>query len=133
MAQYVYQDDAPFAVPPSVSVHYVIEVTNAAVALSAATDLVTTAAHVVPYYVDGNNDEKWPKAIYLGAVNPAADVWATWDGQDPVVGTTAPVGVKLPPTYPALRIPIPAAIKAGTIKFNSDQAGGTPVVICYEF
>lgn len=133
MAQHVYADDAPFGAPPGTKLHYAVEVANAAIALSAATDLVTTAAHVVPSYQDGNNETRWPKAVYLGHMNPAADVWITWDGEDPVAGTTAPVGVKVPATYPSLRVPAPAAIRNGTIKIISDQAGGTPVVLVYEF
>lgn len=132
---YTYVDDAPFGAPSGVVLHYAVTVTNAAQALSAVTDLTTTAAHVVPSYLSGNDEKerKWPKAIYVGHMNAAHDVWVTWDGVDPVVGVVAPIGVKVPPTYPSLRIPIPAAIKAGTIKFISDQAGGTPVILTYEF
>lgn len=133
MAQYVYNDDAPFSVPPSTTLHYVVTVTSTAQALTAVTDITTGAAHIVPRYTDGNNETKWPKAVYIGHMNTAHDVWVTWDGASPVVGTTQPIGVKVPQTYPALRIPAPAAIKAGTIKLRSDQVGGTPVILTYEF
>ena len=133
MATYVHADDAPFGAPTGVNLHYAVEVANAPIALTAATDLVTTAPHVVPSYEVSPGDVRWPKAVYIGHMNPAADVWITWDGQDPVAGTTAPIGVKVPPTYSSLRIPAPAAIRAGTIKIISDQAGGTPVTLTYEF
>lgn len=88
MAQYVYNDDAPFSVPPSTTLHYVVTVTSTAQALTAVTDITTAAAHVVPRYTDGNNETKWPKAVYIGHMNTAHDVWVTWDGASPVVGTT---------------------------------------------
>ena len=129
MATYVLADDAPFSVPPSVLVHDTITVANAAVTLGTA-----TGSAGVPTYQDGQNDKKYPKAVYLCHLDTAADVWVTWDGQTPAVGTTsAALGVKVPPTYPALRIPIPAAIKNDTIKIISGAAGGTPVVVVWEF
>jgi hypothetical protein len=135
MAQYVHSDDAPFGVPPSTKLHYAVTVTTTAESLVEVTDLVTTDPHVVPSYLAGNDekDRKWPKAVYVGHMTTAHDVWVTWDGEDPVVGAVAPIGIKVPPTYPSLRIPAPAAIRAGTIKFISDQAGGTPVILTYEF
>lgn len=129
MAQYVYSDDAPFAVPAGVLVHDTITVANTATTLGGA-----TGSAGIPSYTDGNNETRYPKAVYLGHLDTAADVWVTWDGQTPVVGTSATaVGVKVPPTYPTLRIPIPAAIKGNTIKIISGAAGGTPVVMVWEF
>ena len=127
MAYYSVVDDAPFSVPSGVNVHDTITVTNAATTLSAATGSggipsVTTA--------DGT---RYPKAVYLGAANPAHDVWVTWDGQTPAVGTSTPLGVKVPPTYPALRIPFPSGIIANAIKLISDQVAGTPVIVVWEF
>lgn len=136
MSDHQYVDDAPFGAPPGVSLHYCIVVSTTVALLTETIDLVTSEAHIVPSYLETGAPEdarRWPRAVYLGAVNPAADVWMTWDGGDPVVGTTAPLGVKLPPTYPSLRVPIPAAIKAGTLKLISDQAAGTPVILTYEF
>ena len=133
MATYVYSDDAPFSVPSGVVLHYAIEVEATAITLVEAIDLTTTDPHVVPSFQQGNDEPRWPKAVYIGHMDTAADVWVTWDGEDPVAGTTAPIGVKVPPTYPSLRIPAPAAIRAGTIKIISDQAGGTPVILTYEF
>lgn len=132
-ATYAYTDDAPFSVPSGVSVHYVIGVTNTAGALTSFDDLVTVAAHVIPTAAGADGSVRYPKAVYMGAMDTGADVWVTWDGQDPVVGTTAPVGVKVPPTYPALRIPFPSGIVGDTIKLISDVALGTPVVLTYEF
>lgn len=129
MATYVLADDAPFAVPPSVLVHDTITVANSAVTLGTA-----TGSAGIPTYQDGQNEKKYPKAVYLGHLDTTADVWITWDGQPPVIGTSATaVGVKVPPTYPTLRVPIPAAIKNDTIKIISGAAGGTPVVLCWEF
>lgn len=128
MAYYSYTDDAPFTVPSGVNVHDLITVTNAATTLGAA-----TGSGGVPTYQDGQNEVKYPKAVYLGCANSAHDVWVTWDGQTPAVGTTAPLGVKVPPTYPALRIPYPGAIRADAIKIISDQAGGAPVLLVWEF
>jgi hypothetical protein len=133
MASYVYSDDAPFSVPSGVTLHYAVTVTTTAETLAEVVDLTTTNPHVVPSFQDGNNEVRWPKAIYVGHMNTLHDVWVTWDGVDPVAGTTAPIGVKVPPTYPALRIPAPAAIRASSLKFISDQVGGTPVVLTYEF
>jgi len=128
MAYYSYTDDAPFTVPSGVNVHDLITVANTATTLGAA-----TGSGGIPSYTDGNNDTKYPKAVYLAAANSAHDVWVTWDGQTPATGTSTPLGVKVPPTYPALRIPIPAAIKANSIKIISDQAGGAPVILVWEF
>lgn len=135
MSDHQYVDDAPFGVPSGVALHYVLTVTNTAQALNVVTDAVATGAHVVPSYLTGEGEDtrRWPRALYLGHMDVAADVWVTWDGQDPVIGTTVPIGVKLPPTYPSLRIPCPAAIKNGTIKLISGAAGGTPVIATYEF
>ena len=127
MATHVLSDDAPFAVPSGVNVHDTITVTNTATTLGAATGSAGIPSVTT---VDG---VRYPKAVYIGAANSAHDVWVTWDGQTPATGTTAPLGVKVPPTYPALRIPFPSAIKANTIKIISDQAGGAPVVVCWEF
>lgn len=130
---YAATDDAPFSVPTDVVLHYVVTVTSTAEDLKTVTDITTTAAHVVPSYEGTDSATHYPKAMYLCHMNTAHDVWVTWDGVDPVVGTTQPIGVKVPPTYQSLRLPIPAAIKNGTIKFISDQVGGTPVSITYEF
>ena len=130
---YAAADDAPFAVPTGVTLHYVVTVTSTAQALTAVTDIVTAAAHVVPSYDGTDGVKHYPKAMYLAAMNSSHDVWLTWDGSTPVVGVVQPIGVKVPPTYASLRIPVPAAIKNGTIKLRSDQAGGTPVSITYEF
>ena len=127
MAQYVHNDEAPFAVPSGVSVHDTITVANAATTLGTA-----TGSAGIPSYTD-KDGTRYPKAVYLGAANSGHDVWVTWDGQTPAVGTATPLGVKVPPTYPALRIPFPSAIKADTIKIISDQAGGAPVVVVWEF
>jgi len=129
MASYVLADDAPFAVPPSTLVHDTITVTTAVKTLGTA-----TGSAGVPTYQDGQNEKKYPKAVYLGHLDTAADVWVTWDGQDPVVGTAnTAVGVKVPPTYPSLRIPAPGAIRTDTIKIISGAAGGTPVVVVWEY
>ena len=126
MSQYAYTDDAPFAVAGNV--HDNISVTTAVATLGTA-----TGSAGVPSFAETNGTVRYPKAVYLCCVNPAHDVWVTWDGQAPVVGTTAPLGVKLPPTYPSLRIPCPAVIRADGIKILSDQAGGAPVVMVWEF
>lgn len=128
MAYYSVVDDAPFTVPSGVNVHDLITVANAATTLGAATGSAGIPTHQV-----GNGEVKYPKAVYLGAANSAHDVWVTWDGQTPAVGVAAPLGVKVPPTYPALRIPYPGAIRANTIKIISDQAGGAPVIVVWEF
>ena len=125
---YTYTDDAPFGTPAGVSVHDLITVTNAATTLGTATGSLG-----IPVSTVGNDAPRYPKAVYLCCVNSAHDVWVTWDGQTPATGTTAPLGVKLPPTYPSLRLPHPAAIKADTIKIISDQAGGAPVLLVWEF
>jgi hypothetical protein len=130
---YAATDDAPFAVPSGVTLHYVVTVISTAQAINAVTDITTAAAHVVPSFAGNDSVTHYPKAVYLCCMDPAADVWMTWDGASPVVGTTQPIGVKLPPTYPALRVPVPAAIKGNTIKLRSSAVGGTPVVLCYEF
>lgn len=126
MAMYSYTDDAPFMVPSGVSVHDLITVTNAATTLGTA-----TGSAGIPTFTDVDGT-RYPKAVYLGHVTTTHDVWVTWDGQTPAVGAT-PLGVKVPPTYPALRIPFPAAIKADGIKIISDQAAGTAVIVCWEY
>lgn len=136
MSVHQYVDDAPFGAPPGVALHYVVTVTSTAQALTAVLNAGTAVAHTVPSYLPTGEPEenrRWPRAVYMGHMDIAADVWITWDGVDPVVGTTTPIGVKVPPTYPALRVPMPAAIKAGTIKLRSGAVGGTPVILTYEF
>ena len=128
MATYVLQDDAPFGTPTSVILHDLITVTNAATTLGTASGSLG-----VPTYQDGNNEKKYPKAVYLCCMNTAHNVWVTWDGQTPATGVVTPLGVKLPPTYPSLRIPHPAAIKADGIKIISDQVAGAPVIMVWEF
>lgn len=129
---YALTDDAPFAVPTGCKAHYVITVTNAAAAMGTFTDITSAAALGVPSYTD-KDGTKYPKAVCLAVMDATADVWATVDGQTPVIGTTQPVGVKLPPTYPTLRIPHPSAIKNNTIKLVSGAAGGTPVLVYFEW
>lgn len=135
MSKHQYVDDAPFGAPPGVTLHYVLTVSTTAETLIEVTDATTSAAHIVPSFLEGEGEDtrRWPRALYIGHADTLADVWVTWDGNDPVVGTTAPIGVKVPPTYPALRIPMPAAIQAGTIKLLSDSVAGTPVIVTYEF
>lgn len=138
--QYSYTDDAPFSVPEGAKAHYVITVTNSATTLRAATNKLTSAALGIISASDGNGT-RYPKAVSFAALDTAADVWVTVDGQTPVIGTTAPVGVKVPPTYPTLRIPYPSAITGdGTtgkttrvIKLISGAAGGTPVLVYFDW
>jgi len=132
-SMYAAVDDAPFAVPSGVTLHYVVTVTSTAQAINVVTDIVAAAAHTVPSFVSIDGTTHYPKAVYMCAMNSAHDVWVTWDGSTPVVGTTQPIGVKVPYTYASLRIPAPAAIKGNTIKFRSDQVAGTPVSLVYEF
>jgi hypothetical protein len=127
MALYVHNDEAPFGVPSGVNVHDTITVTNSATTLGTA-----TGSAGVPTVTDVNGT-RYPKAVYLGTANSGHDVWVTWDGQTPAVGTSTPLGVKVPPTYPALRIPFPSAIKADAIKIISDQVAGAPVIMVWEF
>ena len=132
MAQYSYTDDAPFSVPSGAKAHYVLTISTAGQTLGTATDITAGAVVGIPSVTDVNGT-RYPKAVCLAAMDTAADVWVTVDGQTPVVGTTQPVGVKVPPTYPTLRIPYPSAIKADGLKLKSASAGGTPVLVFYEW
>ena len=131
--QYSQVDDAPFALPSGAKAHYVLTITNAAggLTLGTATDITSGAAVGIPFVTDVNGT-RYPKAVCLACMDTAADVWATVDGQTPVVGVVQPVGVKLPPTFPTLRIPFPAGIKADAIKLKAASAS-TPVLVYYEW
>jgi hypothetical protein len=129
---YSYVDEAPFSVPTGAKAHYVVTIANAALTLGNTTNILTTAVLGVPSATDVNGT-RYPKAVCLAALDSTADVWVTVDGQTPVIGTTQPVGVKLPATYPTLRIPYPGAIKNDTIKLISGSAGGTPVLIYFDW
>lgn len=128
MSNHQYIDDAPVGVPAGVNVHDLITVTTAITTLATA-----TGSGGIPSYQAEDHEPRWPRAVYLGTASAAHDVWVTVDGQAPVVGTTSPMGIKVPPTYPSLRLPFPAVIKADGIKLLSDQAGGAPVIVCWEF
>jgi len=131
--QYVVTDDAAFSVPSGAKAHYVLTITNAAggVTLGTAVDITSGGAVGIPSVADVNGT-RYPKAVCLAAMDTTADVWVTVDGQVPVVGTVQPVGAKVPPTYPTLRIPFPAGIKADAIKLKASVAA-TPVVVLYEW
>ena len=69
MATYVQSDDAPFGTPPATILHDLITVANAATTLGTATGSLG-----IPTYQDGQNEKKYPKAVYLCCVNSAHDV-----------------------------------------------------------
>lgn len=130
--QYALTDDAPFAVPSGAKAHYVLTISTAGQTLGTAVDITSGAAVGIPSVTDVNVT-RYPKSVSLAAMDSTADIWVTVDGQTPVVGVVQPVGVKVPPTYPTLRIPYPAAIKADGLKFKSASAGGTPMLVFYEW
>lgn len=130
--QYTVTDDAPFSVPSGAKAHYVLTISTAGQTLGTAVDITSGGAVGIPSVTD-KDGTRYPKAVCLAAMDSTADVWLTVDGQTPVVGTVQPVGVKVPATYPTLRIPYPAAIKADAIKLKSASVGGTPVVVYYDW
>ena len=130
--QYTVTDDAPFSVPSGAKAHYVLTISTAGQTLGTAVDITSGGAVGIPSVTD-KDGTRYPKAVCVAAMDTSADIWVTVDGQTPVVGTTQPVGVKVPPTYPTLRIPHPGAIKADGLKFKSASAGGTPMLVFYEW
>lgn len=130
--QYSVVDDAPASVPSGAKAHYVLTISTAGQTLGTAVDITSGGAVGIPSVTDVNGT-RYPKAVCVAAMDTTADIWVTVDGQTPVVGTTQPVGVKVPPTYPTLRIPYPALIKANGLKFKSASAGGTPMLVFYEW
>ncbi len=125
MSHHLYTDDAPFGVPAGVAVHDMITVTPAVKTLGTA-----TGSAGIPTYTDESHEVRWPRAVYLGTLNTTANVWVTWSSQTPAVNV---LGVKVPPTYPSLRIPAPGIIRADGIKIITDSVGGEDVIVVWEF